>query len=87
MSNGNGDDNSIHGRLKQFEASLDPHVTKFQPKVATDTDTISSTIAAIREHAERVVKMCDAADKIIAESQGDARAAADTLLHLIARVK
>lgn len=86
MSNGNGDD-SLGERMKKFESTLDPHITKFAPKVTGDTDTISSTIAAIREHAQKVVKMCDAADRIIAESEDDARKAADTLLDLIKRVK
>lgn len=84
--NGNGDD-SLGERMKKFESTLDPHITKFAPKVTGDTDTISSTIAAIREHSERIIKMCDVADRIITESEGNARKAADTLIDLIKRVK
>lgn len=72
-------------RLKAFEDALNLVPEGAHPPAGEPT--IAIAIQAIREHAQAVLKMCDEADRIITDGQGDARAATDALLHLIARVK
>lgn len=75
-----------NNRLKSFERALDPAITKFAPKTATEP-TVASITQNIREQAQLILKMCDEADAAIAASEEHARKAADALMDMIKRVK
>lgn len=80
------DNRPENSRLKAFEASLDPNVSKFAPKVIAE-QTVASVTQTIREQAKLILKLCDEADQAIAASEEHARAAADHLMDMIKRVK
>jgi hypothetical protein len=76
-------------RLKKFESALSDPIAKFIPKSSQPKaePTVAVTIAAIRDQAHTILKMCEEAETAINASEDSARKAADSLMDLIKRVK
>lgn len=79
-------DNSKDERLAQFERSLDPNVAKFAPHKKTD-DSIDGLVERIRASVKHITELCDELDKAVAESEKHARAAADSLMAMVQKVR
>ena len=73
-------------RLKAFECTLSPEVTKFAPKVKADP-SINELIENIRARVRDINVLCDELAVAVNDSEEHAKKAADSLMDLIKRVK
>lgn len=75
-------------RLNKLQTALDPAITKFMPKRASDEfPTIAVLSQQLRAHAKGILELCDQLDKTADASEADARKAADALIEFTKRVK
>lgn len=58
-----------------------------KPAEPDDEPALSFNIAEVREHAKRLLALCDEMDRIINETDVQARTAADNMIGLMKRIK